>query len=39
MCADITKACEKLNFLPMVPLETGLRLTMEKDPLLKTARS
>lgn len=39
MCADITKACEKLNFLPMVPLETGLRLTMEKDPMLKTARS
>jgi len=29
MCADISKACEKLNFLPMVPLETGLRLTME----------
>ncbi len=30
MCADISKAYEKLNFLPLVPLETGLRLTMEK---------
>ena len=39
MCADISKACEKLNFLPMVPLETGLRLTLEKDPLLSTIRS
>lgn len=38
MCADISKAYEKLNFLPMVPLETGLRLTMEKDPHLKTIR-
>ena len=35
MCADISKAYEKLNFLPMVPLETGLRLTIEKDPLFK----
>lgn len=39
MCADISKAYEKLNFLPMVPLETGLRLTMEKDPLLKQLQS
>lgn len=30
MCADISKATELLNYLPMVPLETGLRLTMEK---------
>ncbi len=32
MCADISKACEKLDFMPMVPLETGLRLTMERFP-------
>lgn len=38
MCADISKAYEKLHFLPMVPLETGLRLTMEKDPHLKAIR-
>ena len=30
MCADISKATEKLNYMPLVPLETGLRLTMEK---------
>lgn len=36
MCADISKASEKLNFLPMVPLETGLRLTMEKLQNTKT---
>jgi nucleoside-diphosphate-sugar epimerase len=36
MCADISKAYEKLNFLPMVPLETGLRLTMEKLQSTKT---
>lgn len=35
MCADISKAYEKLNFLPLVPLETGLRLTMEKYPKSK----
>lgn len=30
MCADISKATQLLDYLPMVPLETGLRLTMEK---------
>lgn len=35
MCADINKAFEKLNYLPMVPLETGLRLTIERDPQYK----
>lgn len=38
MCADISKAYDKLNFLPMVPLETGLRLTMEKSPTLSSLR-
>ena len=32
MCADITKAYEKLNYLPLSPLETGLRMTIERDP-------
>ena len=35
MCADISKAERLLNYLPKVPLETGLRLTIEKDPLLQ----
>ncbi|MFZ3150157.1 MAG: NAD-dependent epimerase/dehydratase family protein [Anaerolineaceae bacterium] len=35
MCADITKAYEKLNYLPMIPLEVGLRLTIERDPQFK----
>lgn len=37
MCADISKACEKLDFMPMVPLETGLRLTMERFTPTQTA--
>lgn len=32
MCAGIAKAQEKLNYIPLVPLETGLRLTIERDP-------
>jgi len=32
MCADISKAYEKLNYLPLIPLEVGLRLTLERDP-------
>jgi len=32
MCACIAKAKEKLNYIPLVPLETGLRLTIERDP-------
>jgi UDP-glucose 4-epimerase len=32
MCADITLAKEKLNYVPLIPLEMGLRLTMERDP-------
>ncbi len=35
MCADISKAERLLSYLPKVPLETGLRLTIEKDPLLQ----
>ncbi|MFZ3070654.1 MAG: NAD-dependent epimerase/dehydratase family protein [Anaerolineaceae bacterium] len=36
MCADISKAYEKLNYLPMIPLEVGLRLTIERDPQFKS---
>lgn len=39
MCADISLAKEKLNYVPLVPLEMGLRLTMEKDPQFKNGIS
>ncbi len=32
MCADIALAREKLNYMPLISLDQGLRLTMEKDP-------
>jgi UDP-glucose 4-epimerase len=32
MCADISLAKKVLNYLPMITLDKGLRLTMEKDP-------
>ena len=35
MVADISKAYEKLNYLPMTPLTAGLKLTIERDPRLK----
>jgi len=35
MAADISKAYAKLNYLPLIPLETGLRLTIERDPQLR----
>lgn len=31
MCADISKAYSKLNYLPMVSLENGLHMTIERD--------
>jgi UDP-glucose 4-epimerase len=31
MCADLTIAGEKLGYAPRVPLEEGLRLTLERD--------
>ncbi len=36
LCADITLAKNKLGYQPAVSLETGLRLTLELDPRLKT---
>lgn len=35
MCADISLAKEKLNYVPLIPLEMGLRLTIERDPQFK----
>ncbi len=35
MCADLTLAGEKLNFHPSIGLETGLRLTLERDTRLR----
>lgn len=32
MCADISLAKEKLGYVPLIPLEKGLQLTIEKDP-------
>jgi UDP-glucose 4-epimerase len=35
MCADLTLAQELLGYVPQVPLETGLRLTLERDSRLQ----
>lgn len=35
LCADISLASDKLNFKPGISLETGLRLTLERDPQLR----
>jgi len=35
MCADISLAKEKLNYVPLIPLDMGLRLTLERDPQFK----
>jgi UDP-glucose 4-epimerase len=38
MRANLTLASQKLNWQPLVPLEMGLRLTIERDPLLRQVR-
>jgi len=35
MCADISLAKEKLEYIPLIPLDKGLKLTIEKDPQFK----
>jgi UDP-glucose 4-epimerase len=35
MCADLSLAGQKLNYHPSIPLEEGLRLTLNKDPRFK----
>ena len=39
MCADLTLAREKLNYQPTIPIETGLRMTLERDPHLRLQRN
>jgi UDP-glucose 4-epimerase len=39
MCADITLAKEKLNYVPLITLEKGIRLTIEQDKQLKNGAS
>lgn len=38
MRANLNLASQKLNWQPLVPLEMGLRLTIERDPLLHQAK-
>lgn len=38
MRANLHLASQKLNWQPLVPLEMGLRLTIERDPLLQQAK-
>jgi len=35
MCADLRRAAALLNYHPSISLETGLRLTLERDPRLR----
>jgi UDP-glucose 4-epimerase len=35
MCASLALAGQKLNYKPLVMLEEGLRLTLERDPLIQ----
>jgi len=35
LCADLTLAGQKLNYKPAISVETGLRLTLERDPRFK----
>ena len=35
MCADLSLAKEKLGYVPLIPLDKGLQLTMDKDPQFK----
>lgn len=35
MCANIGLAKEKLNYLPLISLDMGIRLTLERDPQFK----
>ncbi len=35
LCADLTLAAEKLNYHPSISLETGIRLTLDRDPRMQ----
>lgn len=36
MCADLSRATSLLNYRPSISLESGLRLTLERDPRLRS---
>lgn len=36
MCADLRRAASLLNYRPSISLESGLRLTLERDPRLRS---
>ena len=38
MRADISLAKSKLNYVPLVPLEMGLQLTIDRDPQFKNGK-
>jgi len=38
LCADLTLAKQKLNYKPAISLETGLRLTLQRDPRFNRAK-
>ncbi len=39
LCANIAKARQLLNFAPKIDLDTGLRLTLERDPQFKSPKT
>jgi nucleoside-diphosphate-sugar epimerase len=39
MCADLRRAASLLNYRPSISLESGLRLTLERDPRLRSRNS
>jgi UDP-glucose 4-epimerase len=39
LCADIAKARQLLNFAPKMDLDTGLRLTLERDPQFQSPKT
>jgi UDP-glucose 4-epimerase len=38
LCADLTLASQKLNYKPSIPLEEGLRLTLQRDVRYKVTK-
>jgi UDP-glucose 4-epimerase len=38
LCADLTLAGQKLSYKPAISLEQGLRLTLERDPRIKSSQ-
>jgi UDP-glucose 4-epimerase len=38
LCGDLSLAKQRLNYKPAIPLETGLRLTLQRDPRFKVTK-